>query len=421
MSNIRPLKTFEFDPDKSDGDLPARSAFYFPGKEQISKTYLCGHSLGLQPVKAATLLDSVMRDWRMLAVDGHFTAEVPWIDYLEDMHGKMSRIVGAREDEIVIMNSLTANIHMLLSGFYRPDKIRRKILIDFPTFPSDVYAVRSHLAVRGFSPEDIILWRCRPEDGFFYTEDLEQLLEEHQDELALVFISGLHYLNGQYFDLERIAGLVHQYPVKLGLDLAHAAGNVPMDLHTWGIDFACWCTYKYLNGGPGSLGACFIHQRHHGDHHHFQGWWGNDIANRFEMEAHFTPASGAASWQLSNPPILSLPSLRASLDLYQEHGMEKIRNKSRVLSAFLFDALSETREKKHFEILTPEDPERRGAMICLRFPKAGKEVFTCLQKNNVIVDYRRPDTIRVSAHPLYNNFEDLYHFVEVLKSALPNN
>lgn len=417
MSNIRPLKKWNFNLDEADVELPDRSAFYFPNQEGNDKTYLCGHSLGLQPATSATYVEQVMDQWKTLAVDGHFRGESPWIEYLDKMHDMMAHLVNAKANEVVIMNSLTVNIHMLLSGFFRPNSKRRKIVIDFPTFPSDVYAVRSHLEVRGYSEEDIIPWSPDPSDGIFKVSDLEDIIDRHKDEIDLVFLSGLHYLNGQFFNIASISRAVHQYPIKLGLDLAHAVGNVELFLHDWDVDFAVWCTYKYLNGGPGSLGACFIHEKHHENDLHFQGWWGNSMTNRFEMLSHFTPDKGALSWQLSNPTILSLAPLRASLELYEKFGMQKLRAKSKMLSTYLYDELNSIPDRT-FRITTPENVNERGAMLCLKFEELGREIFQQLSNRQIVVDFRRPDTIRVAPHPLYNNFSDCYHFVSTLEVAM---
>lgn len=417
MSNIIPKKTWNFDLDRTDTELPDRSAFFFPSINGETKIYLCGHSLGLQPRNASIYLNEVLDQWKNLAVDGHFAGDRPWINYLEELHQQMARLVNAEKDEVVIMNSLTVNIHILLSGFYKPEGKRCKILLDFPAFPSDIYAIRSHLEVRGFSDEDMLFWEPNPDTGFFENADLEDLLIKYQDEIDLIFISGVHYLNGQYLDIENIAKLSRKFSIKLGLDLAHAVGNVELFLHDWEIDFACWCTYKYLNGGPGSLGAAFIHRKHHDHHQHFLGWWGNSIDNRFEMKPDFTPSIGASSWQLSNPPLISLPPLRASLDIYSVYGMSKIRAKSKLISSFLYQELLSIKES-YFTLITPEDVDRRGAMICLRFAQDGRAVFQYLSEHNVVVDYRQPDTIRVAANPLYNNFQDVYRFVKVLEEVL---
>ncbi|MCB0685024.1 MAG: kynureninase [Saprospiraceae bacterium] len=416
MSNILPRTVLHFDPELIDADLPDVSAFRFPENEGIRKTYLCGHSLGLQPDQAERYTDEVMKQWATLGVEGHFEGNIPWIHYLDDMHRMMAKLVNAKAHEVVIMNTLTTNIHILLSGFYQPSGHRKKILMEQPAFPSDLYAIKSHLQTRGYSDKDIIYWN--PDiTGSFNEEVLKELIVEHHEEIALIFISGVHYLNGQLFDLRTVGETAARYNLMFGVDLAHAVGNVELSLHDWGVDFACWCTYKYLNGGPGSLGACFIHEKHHTMHHHFQGWWGNSLSNRFEMHSEFTPDSGAWSWQMSNPPILALASLRASLEIFDRYGMSRLRSQSRILCAYMYTEL-EKLSPGVFTITTPPNAEKRGAMLCLYFENNATTIFDALSQHHVIVDYRRPGTIRVAAHPLYNSFDDCYRFISVLREAI---
>jgi kynureninase len=289
--------------------------------------------------------------------------------------------------------------------------------MESPAFPSDIYALRSHLKVRGAAESDLIFWQPSAETGFFEISDFEQLIQDHHPEISLIFIAGLHYLNGQLFDIAQLTKLAHQYDIIIGFDLAHAAGNVALNLHDWQVDFACWCTYKYLNGGPGSLGACFIHQNHHYRSDFFQGWWGNSLENRFDMSPDFAPAAGALAWQLSNPSILALAPLKASLEIYDQYGMQKLRAKSKLLTAYLETQLLELETPK-FHITTPKDQEARGAMLCLHFKDDSRNIFQIIEQNSIIVDYRKPDTIRVAPNPLYNSYEDCFLFVEGLKKAL---
>ncbi|MBK8506291.1 MAG: kynureninase [Saprospiraceae bacterium] len=416
MSNIKPVKIWKLDLDQAD-DLPASDSFLFPEVGGKRKTYLCGHSLGLQPKSAKASVENELKIWHELAVEGHFKAPSPWVHYLDPLHDMMSGLVGALKSEIVIMNSLTANIHFLLAGFYKPNGMQTKILMDSPAFPSDIYALRSHLKVRGASEGDLIFWQPNAQTGFFEIDDFEQLIRDHQQEISLIFIAGLHYLNGQLFDIAKLTKLAHQYDILIGFDLAHAAGNVILNVHDWQVDFACWCTYKYLNGGPGSLGACFIHKKHHHLSDFFQGWWGNSLENRFDMKPDFTPASGALAWQLSNPPIIALAPLKASLEIYHQYGMQKLRAKSKLLTAYLEAILLELESAK-FEIKTPKDPEARGAMLCLHCKDEGKDIFELIEQHSIVVDYRKPNTIRVAPNPLYNSFNDCYLFTQALKITI---
>lgn len=416
MSNIRPLKIWKLDLDEGE-ELPIKESFFLPRCDEGSVTYLCGHSLGLQPVKSRIYLEEQMNNWQVMAVEGHFKGNTPWIQYTDSINEMMGSIVGAKEGEVVVMNSLTTNIHLLLAGFYKPRGRRTKIIVERPSFSSDIYAIRSHLEVRGYGSDHIIFWEARADSGLFELSDLQQLLEKYSADTALVFIPGLHYLNGQLLEIANMTELVHSFDIPIGFDLAHAAGNVELYLHDWGVDFACWCTYKYLNGGPGSIGGCFIHEKHHQMHHHFQGWWGNSMHNRFEMKPDFTPARGTEGWILSNPPILSLPSLKASLELFNQFGMQRLRSKSQLLTGYLEHSLQEISDDS-FQILTPSDAERRGAMLCLQFTGKGEEVFAAISRNHLTVDYRRPDIIRVAPHPLYNSYADCFRFTQVLKEIL---
>ncbi len=417
MSNILPHKKWKVDLDKDD-ELPLKEYFHIPRSDKGPKIYLCGHSLGLQPVKARDYLEEQLINWQNLGVEGHFRGETPWIHYPDQISRLMGKLVGARDHEVVVMNSLTVNIHLLLAGFYQPQGRRTKVIVESPSFPSDIQAVRSHLAVRGYGREHLIFWDLNPDTGYFEISDLKQLLEDQWAETALMFVSGLHYLNGQLSDIAGITRMAHDYGLVVGFDLAHAAGNVVLELHGWEVDFACWCTYKYLNGGPGSPGAIFIHERHHQEHHHFQGWWGHRLEDRFKMHPEFHPSRGAEAWQLSNPPILSLPSLKASLEIFDQIGMHRLQHKSRLLTGYLRDILEDL-AGKDFRIITPSTPETGGAMLSLQFFHTDVQaILQELSTRGLVIDYREPNIIRVAPHPLYNSFDDCYHFAAGLRDAL---
>ena len=417
MSKELPKHKIEIDLDALD-DLPVQEQFHLPTDASGAKIYLCGHSLGLASRKTEAYLLSQLLNWKNLGVSGHFEGDSPWISYSEDLEMDMARIVGANKDEVVIMNSLTANIHFLFSGFYRPTTERYKVIVEADAFSSDHYAITSHLEVRGINPQEaILLWHPNKSTGYLEIKDLLKLIKQHPQEIAMIFVSGVQYLNGQFLDIESIVALAHQYDIIAGFDLAHAAGNVPLDLHGWKVDFACWCTYKYLNGGPGNLGGVFIHNMHDHRHIHFKGWWGNAIENRFDMLRNFTPSKGAAGWQVSNPPVLALPALKASLETFNQFGMEKIRRKSILLTGYLADEI-ENVGSTQCVISSPRSSHRRGAMLCLRLNGDSKKVFQSISDQRIIVDFRRPDTIRVAPHPLYNTFGDCHKFVVALAKAL---
>jgi kynureninase len=403
--------------DREDELRDFRDAFWIPhrpaGGDQV---YLCGHSLGLQPRAATAALESEMQRWRELAVSGHFRGEPAWIDLGDKLAETFAGLFGAEPREIAVMNTLTVNLHLLMVSFFRPAGRRRKILIERGAFPSDRYAVLSQLRFHGLDPSDCLI-EFAPQPGSHLLEerDIEAWLDAHGEDVALVLWPGVQYASGQAFDLPRIAAAARSAGARVGFDLAHSAGNLPLNLHDSGCDFAAWCTYKYLNGGPGAVAACFIAARHADDPSlpRFEGWWGNDRSNRFLMETGFTPAMGAEAWQVSNPPILAMAPLRASLALHQAAGMERLRSKSRRLTAWLEQAI-ESRIGDLLEILTPADPERRGCQLSLRL-RAGREhgrrLHEHLQEKGVITDWREPDILRVAPVPLYNRFEDCHEFL----------
>lgn len=408
--------------DSQDALAGFRDQFYLPeGPSGATAVYLCGNSLGLQPKGVRAHVLDELDDWARWGVEGHVHARHPWMPYHELLTGPMARIVGALPEEVVVMNSLTVNLHLLMVSFYQPTARRRKILVEYSPFPSDRYAVRSQLAFHGGHPdEDLIELHPRPGTDQVFYADLEALMAEKGEEIVLIMMGGVNYYTGQAYDLGRITALGHRYGCKVGFDLAHAAGNLPLQLHEDGPDFAAWCSYKYLNGGPGALSGVFIHQRHGQafDLPRFAGWWGHDKASRFRMPDAFTPMSGAEGWQLSNPPVLAMAAMRASLALFEEAGMARLHAKSRALTAYLHEQLLALGNPA-ISVITPDDPDQRGCQLSIRIAGADKRIFERLTALDVIADWREPDVIRVAPVPLYNSFTDVLMFTRRLKEALP--
>ena len=411
---------FALEMDRSDPLAPMREQFHIPktaaGADCI---YLCGNSLGLQPKAVATALSQELDDWKNLGVEGHFHAQHPWMPYHEFLTEPLAQLVGAKPEEVVAMNGLTVNLHLMMVSFYRPTKTRYKIMIEGNAFPSDRYAVMSQIRYHGFDPETALIeLQPRAGEATLWTEDIEERIAQEGDSIALVLIGGVHYYTGQFFALERLARAGHAKGCIVGFDLAHAVGNVPLKLHDWDVDFACWCSYKYLNAGPGSVAGCFVHKRHAtADLPRFSGWWGHDKTSRFKMGPDFHAVVGAEGWQLSNPPILSLAAVRSSLALFQQVGMEALRTKSLALTGymeFLLDALA----TDAFHLLTPRDPGQRGCQLSIVVKQHGRKIFDMLAKNGVICDWREPDCIRVAPVPLYNSFADVHRFVALFAAAL---
>jgi len=404
--------------DEKDTLKRFRSQFYFPKHQDGSnKLYFCGNSLGLQPKLAKTYVNKVLEDWQIYGVDGHTDAEFPWMPYHEFLSQPMAKIVGAKKSEVIIMNTLSVNLHLMMVSFYRPTPKKRKILIEADAFPSDLYGVQSQLKFHGFDPEqDLVLWQ--PNDNQYYElSDFDALVEEHEDELALVLIGNTNYYTGQFFDMAHIAKTCHQYDITIGFDLAHGVGNIQPHLHEIEADFAVWCTYKYLNSGPGSLGGCFVHEKHHKSKAipRFEGWWGHDKTTRFNMRQAFKPIESVEAWQLSNPPILSMTAVRASLEVFEQAGFENILSKSKALTAYLEYLLKDLNDK-NINIITPKNPDERGCQLSIQFLDADKSLFDKLTQAGVVADWREPQVIRVAPAPLYNSFEDVYQFVQILKN-----
>ena len=424
MIAFRPGSDFAAAQDRGDPLARFRSEFHIPrtddGQEEI---YFTGNSLGLLPRRARTYVDAELEKWSRLAVKAHFSGELPWMPYHEFLAEPMARLVGASPAEVVTMNSLTANLHLMMASFYRPTRERHRILFEDHAFPSDDYALESQARFHGFDPDEALV-RLRPREGNHAIDvaDVAELLERDGESIALVMLPGVQYYTGQAFDIEAITRLAHASGCVVGFDLAHAAGNLVLRLHDWNVDFAVWCTYKYLNSGPGSVGGCFVHERHgrRNDLPRLAGWWGHDKESRFRMEPGFRPIPGAEGWQLSNPPILSLAAIRASLDVFMEAGgMEPLREKSVRLTGYL-EWLLQKEIGEAVEILTPGEPDRRGCQLSFRVRTnvPGKTVLEKLETSGVTCDWREPDVIRVAPVPLYNRFEEVHRFVQILRGAL---
>jgi kynureninase len=410
--------------DAADPLAIYRQQFHIPpGSDGSESVYLCGNSLGLQPRAVQALMDQELEDWREFGVEGHFRGTRPWMSYHEQVTSPLARLVGAQAEEVVTMNTLTVNLHLMMVSFYRPTSTRFRLLIEKPAFPSDRYAAESQVRFHGLDP-DHALMELAPRDGesAIRDEDIANCIEEFGDSIALVMLPGVQYYSGQLFDMAAITSLARSKGCAVGWDLAHAAGNVPLALHDWGPDFAAWCSYKYLNAGPGAVAGCFVHQRHaHAfDLPRFAGWWGHDKATRFQMGPEFVPMHGAEGWQLSNPPILSMTPLIASMSLFEDAGMDRLRQKSKSLTAYLESLLVELLADD-VRILTPADPNQRGCQLSLCLAQGrdqGRAVFEAISADGVIADWREPDVIRVAPVPLYNSYEDVWRFVDILQRQL---
>ena len=403
--------------DQIDILFSFRERFLFPQHEEADVRYFCGNSLGLQPKSTAYLMQNELDDWAAYGVEGHTQARNPWLSYHELFPETLAQIVGARKEEVVAMNTLTVNLHLLLMSFYRPTPQRYKILMEAGAFPSDQYAIETQVRMYGYDPEDAII-EIQPREGA-YTIDEEDILaaiQEADSSLALVMIGGVNYYTGQLFDMKKITTAAQRVGAYAGYDLAHAVGNVPLQLHDWNVDFACWCSYKYLNSGPGGVGGAFVHEHHGNNPKTFRlaGWWGNDESTRFKMRKGFVPQKGAASWQMSNAPVFNMIAHRASLDIYEKAGMTALREKSVKLTGYLEFLLQDLKHLP-FTIITPSNPDQRGAQLSLLFHERGREVFDNLNAAGVVADWREPNVIRIAPVPLYNTFEDVYTFYEVLK------
>ena len=407
--------------DLNDELSSYRNRFHIP-KDKLGNDliYMTGNSLGLQPKSTKDCINQELEDWANLGVEGHTDAKNPWLSYHEYLTTSMAKIVGAKSIEVVVMNTLTANLHFMMVSFYKPTKTRYKILIESDAFPSDKYAVESQLRHHGYDDnEGLVLWKPRKGEELLNYEDLEAILKQQGESIALIMVGGVNYYTGQYFDLKRITQLGHKYACVVGFDCAHGAGNVELNLHDSEADFAVWCTYKYLNSGPGSLAGCFVNERHaySKNLNRFTGWWSHNKKTRFNMRHEFDVLPGAEGWQLSNPPILSMAAIKASLEIFNEIGIEKLVEKSKKLTGY-FEFLLKQLGEDTIRIITPENPDERGCQLSIQVKNADKSLHNKLTKAGVISDWREPDVIRCAPVPLYNTFQDIYHLVEKLKKIL---
>ena len=410
--------------DRCDALSGLREQFWIPKKADGSEQlYFCGNSLGLQPKAVKEAVLDELTAWQELGVEGHFKGQRPWLSYNDLLRGPMSELIGAKPHEVVVMNSLTVNLHLMMISFYRPQGKRNKILIEQQSFPSDRYAVESQIRMHKLDPSECLVEIAPRGNGQIIDEAvIEDYLAEHGEHVALVLWPGVQYGSGQFFDLERIAQSAHKAGALCGFDLAHAVGNVPLNLRDSGVDFAVWCTYKYLNSGMGAVAGCFVNERHGESEKltRLHGWWGTAPESRFLMEPDFVPAEGAEAWVMSNPPILAMAPIRVSLALFQQTGMTALRNKSVAITAYL-DQLIRSELNDSVEIITPGEPERRGCQLSLRVidgRDAGRSLFEQLEKAGTIPDWREPDLIRVAPVPMYNRFEDCWLFVNQVKAFL---
>ncbi|MBE2207353.1 MAG: kynureninase [Saprospiraceae bacterium] len=411
--------------DAQDTLAQLRDQFYFPQHEGRDVLYFCGNSLGLQPKSVEPALLRELEHWRTHGVEGHFRGEMPWMHYHKYLQSAAAHVVGALPEEVVIMNTLTANLHLLMVSFYRPDARRFKIIMEAGAFPSDQYAMESQVRYHGYAPEEAIVEIApRPGEETLRTEDVLETIRQHGPQTALVMMCGVQYYTGQWMDVEAITRAGHEAGALVGFDLAHAAGNIPMRLHDWQADFAVWCSYKYLNSGPGGPGGVFVHQRHadNKDLPRFAGWWGHDEERRFLMEKGFVPMRGAAGWQLSNAQIFSFAAHKASLDIFESAGMGALRHKSEQLTAyleFLIDDLTEKGLPLH--IITPRDPAQRGCQLSVTAGPQGRAIFDFLSTHGVVCDWREPDVIRMAPTPMYNSFGDVFALYHLLLDFLRRN
>ncbi len=410
---------FAKDLDAQDTLKHFRELFYFPqfnGKDSI---YFTGNSLGLQPKSTRGFIEQELKDWETFGVEGHLHAKNPWLYYHHFLEEQTARLVGAKPIEVVVMNTLTVNLNLLMISFYRPTKTRYKIMMEYMAFPSDQYAIENQVKFHGYDPNDAII-ELTPREGEYTlrTEDILSSIEKNKNELALIMIGGVNYYTGQLFDMQKITAHAKKCSeeIVVGYDLAHAAGNVELNLHDWNVDFATWCSYKYLNSGPGGTSGVFIHEIHANNNSlpRLSGWWGNEESTRFKMQKGFFPQPGAAGWQMSNAQIFSMAAHRASLEIFDKAGMKNLHEKSVLLTAYL-EYLLLNGKRKDFKIITPSNPEERGCQLSIVMEKDGKNTFNKLTENGIIADWREPDVIRVAPVPLYNSFEDVWRFVQIFE------
>ena len=410
--------------DKVDPLKDFRSQFIVPSVNDKEQIYFLGNSLGLQPKNTKEELNKILDQWGQYGVEGFFKGDQPWIDYHNQLKGPLSKIVGALPHEVSVMNQLTVNLHLMMVSFYQPKGKRNKIICEAKAFPSDQYMFETHVKHYGLNPDEVIIEvHPRENEHIIRLEDILQTIEQHKDELALVFWGGVNYYNGQLFNMQTITVAAQKASAKVGFDLAHAAGNVFLDLHNWDVDFACWCSYKYLNAGPGAVAAAYIHERYHNDDSipRYAGWWGYDRATRFKMNKGFKSIPTAEGWQLSTPTFTSLALHKASLDVFEKAGWENILAKQKLLNNYLWfflDEISSDSSNKIIEIITPRKQEERGCQVSLLMLDRGREIFDALSKAGVMADWREPNVIRIAPVPLFNTYEEIWHFANILKGII---
>ena len=410
--------------DENDPLKKFRDKFIIPERDSKQKIYFLGNSLGLQPKSVTKELTEVLDQWSKYGVEGFFEGANPWMNYHDKLKGPLATIVGALSDEVVVMNQLSVNLHLMMKSFYRPAGKRNKIICEAKAFPSDQYMFETHAKDYGFNPDEIIIEvKPRPGEHALRTDDILSTIKLHSDSVAIVFFSGINYYTGQVFDMEKITAAAHAAGATCGFDLAHATGNISLHLHKWNVDFACWCSYKYLNSGPGAVGGVYIHEKYHLDISvpRFAGWWGYDKATRFKMEKGFKPVLTAEGWQLSTPSMLLYASHKAALDIVEEAGFDKIIAKQKLLTGYLWFLLEELNnlfQKSIFEIITPSNENERGCQVSLLMLRDGKKIYNELTKAGVMVDWREPDVIRLAPVPLYNSYSEVWQFTNILQQIL---
>ncbi len=421
--NYQNTETFAREMDEKDSLKGYRDKFYFPMMHGKKTIYFTGNSLGLQPVTTQDYVLNELEDWATFGVEGHFHARNNWLSYHEQFAEPVAKLVGALPSEIVVMNQLTVNLHLLMVSFYRPTDKRFKIICEAKAFPSDQYAMQSQVKFHGYNPEDAIIEvAAREGEHCIRHEDIIAAIDKNKDSVALVLFGGVNYYTGQVFNMKAITEAGHTVGAIVGFDLAHAAGNLKMELHNWDVDFACWCSYKYLNSGPGGVSGVYINERHVTDKNipRFAGWWGHDKGTRFKMDKDFVPIPSAEAWQMSNAPVLSMAAHKASVDIFDEVGMDALVAKTELLTGyleFIIDDINKSLEQK-LEIITPRDKSQRGCQLSIVAHGRGKDLFNKLTEAGVISDWREPNVIRCAPVPLYNSFEDVYRFGEILKNSL---
>lgn len=423
--NLVNSREFALQADDQDKLKKYQDCFYFPEINGEKAVYFCGNSLGLQPVTVKDAVLQELNDWAKLGVEGHIKAKNPWLSYHEQFSEPVARIVGALPNEVVVMNQLTINLHLLMASFYQPNKKRYKIICEAKAFPSDQYALESQVKFHGFDPKDAII-EIQPRDGEYLikNEDIISEIEKAGDALALVMIGGVNYYTGQVFNMEEITKAAHKVGAFAGFDLAHAAGNIKLKLHEWKVDFACWCSYKYLNSGPGGVSGAYVFEKHtrNKDLPRLAGWWGHDKKTRFLMDKNFVPIESAEGWQLSNAPVLSMAAHKESISIFEQAGMDNLIEKSKKQVAYLDfiinDINNRNNDGRKLEIITPKESNERGCQISIVAHKRGKELFNAISEKGVIADWREPNVIRIAPVPLYNSFEDIWKFGQIISSCL---